>query len=105
MGRAPFTEGHLINARLSSTNSLLHYNRDRLSSHDVSAGDRTYSSIMKLIAWKMEGYTDYHGIYSGIGNTETDSDSNKETSALSIPTLVDTARKVAQYEGTHIFFR
>ena len=77
MGRAPFTEGHLLDARLSSTESLLHSNRDRLSpnlkidktshSRDVSAGDRTYSSVMKSIAGSMEGYTDYRDIYSGIG--------------------------------------
>ena len=112
MGRASFTEGHLIDARLSSTESLLHSNRDCLFpnlaiyklpySCNVSAGDRTYSSMIKLIAGSMEGYTHYHDIYSGIENTETNSDSNKETSPLSIPTLVDTARKVAQYEGTHM---
>ena len=57
---------------------------------------------MKLIAGSMEGYTDYHDIYSGIGNTETDSDSIEETSASSVPTLVGTARKVARYEGTQM---
>ena len=94
MGRAPFTEGHLIDARLSSTESLLHSNRERLSpnliidetshSRNVSAGDRTYSSVMKLCAGSMDGYTDYHDIYSGIRNAKTDSDSNKETSVSSI---------------------
>ena len=112
MGRAPFTEGHLIDARLSSTESLLYKNRERLSpndtidetshSHNVSAGDKTYSGLMKLIAGSMEGYTDYHDIYSGIGNTENSSDSDKETSASPVPTLIDTARKVARYEGTNM---
>ena len=79
MGRAAFIEGHLIDARLLSTESLLHSNRERLSpnltidktshSRNVSADDKTYSSMMKLIARSMEGYTDYHDIYSDIGNT------------------------------------
>ena len=58
--------------------------------------------MMKLIAGSMEGYTDYHDIYSSIGNTETNSNSDKETSSSSVPTLVDTARKVARYEGTNM---
>ena len=58
--------------------------------------------MMKLIAGSMEGYTNYHTIYSSIGNAETNSDSDKETSSLSVPTLVDTARKVARYEGTNM---
>ena len=112
MGRAPFTEGHLIDARLSSTESLLYSNRERLSpndtidetshSHNVSAGDKTYSGLMKLIAGSMGGYTAYHDIYSGIGNTENSSDSDKETSASPVPTLIDTARKVARYDGTNM---
>ena len=90
----------------------MYSNRERLSPNDtidetshsrnVSARDRTYSCMMKLIAGSMEGYTDYHDIYSGIGNTETNSNSDKETSALSVPTLVDTARKVARYKGTNM---
>ena len=65
MGRAPFTEGNLIDNRLSTTESLLHSNRDCLSpnlatdetphSRDVSTGDRTNSFVMKLIAGSMEG--------------------------------------------------
>ena len=65
MGRASFTEGNLIDARLSSTESLLHSSRDGLSpnlaiyetphSRDVSTGDRTYSSVMKLIAGQWRG--------------------------------------------------
>ena len=58
--------------------------------------------MMKLIAGSMEGYTNYHGMYSDKGNTENDSNSNKETSALSIQTLIDTAYKVSQYKGTHM---
>ena len=102
---------NLIDARLSSMESLLHSNRDCLSpnlaidetlhSRDVSTGDRTYSSVMKLIAGSMEGYTNYDNIYSDKGNTETDSDSNKKTSGLPILTLVDTSRKVVRYKGTH----
>ena len=89
MRRAPFTEGHLIDARLSSTKSLLHSNRDCFSTNlaidetpqsgDVSAGDRTYSSLMKLIARSMEGHTNHFEIYSDIRNAETDRDFNKET--------------------------
>jgi len=99
MGRASFTEGHLIDARLLPTESLLRSNRERLSpnltidetshSRNVSQGDRTDSCMMQLIAGSMVGYTDYHDIYSSIGNTETNSDSDKETSSSSVPTLVD----------------
>ena len=58
MGRAPFTEGNLIDAFFSSPESMLHSNRDGLSPNlvidktphlrGVSTGDRTYSSVMKL---------------------------------------------------------
>ena len=68
MGRAPFIEGHLIDARLSSTESLLHSNREHLSpnltidktshSRNVSADDRTYSSMMKLFAESIERFGD-----------------------------------------------
>ena len=54
---------------------------------------------MKLIAGSIE---DYHDIYSDIRNTKKNRDCDKETSGLPIPTLVDTARKVARYEGTHM---
>ena len=57
---------------------------------------------MKFIARSMEGYTDYHETYSAIRNAETNRDSDKETSALLIPTLVNITRKVARYEGTHM---
>ena len=110
MGRAPFTEGHLIDAHLSSTASLLRSNRECISpnltidktshSRNVLQVDRTHSCMMKLIAGSMEGYTDYHDIYSSIGNTETNSDSDKETSSSSVPTLVNTACKVDRYHRT-----
>ena len=57
---------------------------------------------MKLIAGSMEGYTNHHKVYSDIMNTETERDSDNRTSWLPIPILVDTARKIARYEGTHM---
>ena len=112
MARAPFTKGHLIDARLSSTESLLHTNRDHISqnitndetsqSRNSLPSDKTYSVVMKLIAGSLEGYTNYDSIYSDIENTETGSVADEETTASPVPTLVDTARKVARYEGTQM---
>ena len=57
---------------------------------------------MKLIAGSLEGYTDHHNIYSDTGHTRQDSVPDKTLETSQVPTLLEVARKVAQYEGTQM---
>ena len=57
---------------------------------------------MKLIAGSLEGYTDHHNIYSDTGHTGEDSVPDKTLETSQVPTLLEVARKVAQYEGTQM---
>ena len=89
---------------------MLHTNRDNISpnptpdessnSSNVPRSDSTYSSVLKLIAGSLEGYTDHHNIYSDTGHTRQDSVPDKTLETSQVPTLLEVARKVAQYEGT-----
>jgi hypothetical protein len=58
--------------------------------------------VLKLIAGSLEGYTDHHNIYSDTGHTRQDSVPDKTLETSQVPTLLEVARKVAQYEGTQM---
>ena len=58
--------------------------------------------MLKLIAGSLEGYTDHHNIYSDTGHTGQDSVPDKTLETSQVPTLLEVARKVAQYEGTQM---
>ena len=58
--------------------------------------------MLKLIAGSLEGYTDHHNIYSDTGHTRQDSVPDKTLETSQVPTLLEVARKVAQYEGTQM---
>ena len=109
IGREPLSKGHLIDARLSSTESLLNNNDEHNPTNNatdqstqmsnVSSDERTYSGVMKLIAGSLEEYTDYDSVYSGLGNPEVNCVHSNEPI---VPTMVDIARKVARHEGTQM---
>jgi hypothetical protein len=114
INRCNFDKRHIINARLSSDNSILHTEVSRHSSNTNTSeqqsttpqpnnnnvphrGIKTYSSMLKLICGTLVGTTSYHDVYT-IHDTEENTNYTTANMTPSVPTLHGMARKIAQLE-------
>ena len=114
INRCNFDKRHIINARLSSDNSILHTEVSRHSSNTNTSeqqsttpqpnnnniphcGTKTYSSMLKLICGTLVGTTSYHDVYT-IHDTEENTNYTTANMTPSVPTLHGMARKIAQLE-------
>lgn len=103
-----FTSHHLIDARLTSTRSLLERPNDNGPPNIPTAtnlsryqnlNDNSGPTKYKLIAGSLVGTTDFHRVYEGIDQEKTLEDSNQPQQTSAVPTLVETARKIALNGG------
>ena len=111
--RVPFTEKHLIDARLASTTSLFDHeviptdadvNQEEKSSLDDNGNmtKRSLPVLMKLVSTSLLGTTIYTNVYQDITSDKETNNETKITNDVSIPTLVGVARKLARVEGTQM---
>ncbi len=61
--------------------------------------DNSGPTKYKLIAGSLFGTTDYHRVYEGIDQKKILKDSSQPQQASAVPTLVETARKIALNGG------
>ena len=113
INRVPFTDNHLIDARLASTTSLFDHEviptdadvqQDESSSlnGDEDFTKRSLPVLMKLVSTSLLGTTIYTNVYQNITNDEETNKETKSSNGVSIPTLVGVARKIARVEGTQM---
>ncbi len=105
ISQAPFNDSHYIDARLSSTESLFTTNNSSdindigndqpLPDGRNTFARKTYHGMMRLIAGSLQGNTDFSQMYNNLNRNDQDSMANCNR----IPTLVDTARKIAREQG------
>ena len=111
--RVPFTDKHLIDARLASTTSLFDHeviptdadvNQEEKSSLDDNGNmtKRSLPVLMKLVSTSLLGTTIYTNVYQDITSDKETNNETKITNDVSIPTLVGVARKLARVEGTQM---
>jgi len=117
MKRCNFSDSHLIDARVASTNSLLYNDKNTTPSSSADTVNETdtdsnsgikkksYPAMLKLISGSLVGESRYADVYSKLelDGTETlpkeSSSPDSETNKSTVPTLPEIARKVAAIEG------
>ena len=114
INRCPFTNDHLIDARLASTESIfkqqtlpeeqtVHNNEDdSTSNHIQNLTKRSFPVLMKLVSTSLIGPTIYKNVYKNIADNEDMNKETKTSKGVAIPTLAGIARKIARLEGTQL---
>ena len=109
--RCNISDEHLIDARLSSNDSVLHQHDGRAASTSINnvvsdvgttnLGEKTFPVMLKLISGSLVGETEYSHIYN-MEDQDDDPDVQEQSSALDecpVPTLQSIACKIAHKEG------
>ena len=109
--RFNISDEHLIDARLSSNDSVLHQHDGRAASTSINnvvsnvgttnLGEKTFPVMLKLISGSLVGETEYSHIYN-MEEQDYDPDVQEESSTLNecpVPTLQSITCKIAHKEG------